>query len=78
MPFLSDKIVLNKQITLIKNDKIISEDSYVAHSLYFLLLNIATNLKLPEYTDNNSICEKITDLIKKSFWNVGIIQAYSL
>ena len=66
MPFLSDKIVLKEQITLIKN-KIISEDSYVAHSLYFLLLNIATNLKLPEYTDNNSICEKITDLIKKSF-----------
>ena len=77
MPFLSDKIVLKEQITLIKN-KIISEDSYVAHSLYFLLLNIATNLKLPEYTDNNSICEKITDLIKKSFWNIGIIQAYSL
>ena len=78
MPFLSDKIVLKEQIALIKNDKIISEDSYVAHSLHFLLLNIATNLKLPEYTDNNSICEKITDLIKKSFWNVGIIQAYSL
>ena len=77
MPFLSDKIVLKEQITLIKN-KIISEDSYVAHSLYFLLLNIATNLKLPEYTDNNFICEKITDLIKKSFWNIGIIQAYSL
>ena len=32
-PFLSDKIVSKEQITLVENDKIISEDSDVAQSL---------------------------------------------
>ena len=46
---------------MIKNDKIISEDSHVAQSLNSFFLSIVTNLKIPEYTDNNSNSENITD-----------------
>ena len=49
--FLSDKIVSKKRIILIKNDKIISEDSDVAQSLNSFFTSIVTKLKIPEYTD---------------------------
>ena len=49
--FLSDKIVSKKRIILIKNDKIISEDSDVSQSLNSFFTSIVTKLKIPEYTD---------------------------
>ena len=64
--FFSDKIISREQITLIENDKIISEDSHVAQSLNFFFSSIVTNLKIPEYTDSDSSSENITDPIIKT------------
>ena len=52
-----------EQITVIENDKIISEDNDVAQSLNSFFSSIVTYLKIPEYTDNNFNSENITDPI---------------
>ena len=52
-PFLSDKVVSREEITLIENNKIISENSDVAQPLNYFFSSIVTNLKIPEYTDNS-------------------------
>ena len=64
-PFLSDKVVSREEITLIENNKIISENSDVAQPLNYFFSSIVTNLKIPEYTDNSSNSENITDPIIK-------------
>ena len=64
-PFLSDKIVSKEQFVLIENDKIIIEESDVTQSLNSFFLSIVINLKISEYTGNNSNSENITDPIIK-------------
>ena len=64
-PFLSGKKASREQTTLTENDKIISEDIDVAQSLNSFFSSIVTNLKIPEYTDNNSNSENITGQIIK-------------
>ena len=59
-PFLLDKIGRK----VIENVKIISEDSDVAQALNSFFSSIVTNLKISEYTDNNSNSENIADQIK--------------
>ena len=59
-PFLLDKIGRK----VIENVKIISEDSDVAQALNSFFSSIVTNLKISEYTDNNSNSENIADPIK--------------
>ena len=49
-----------EQITLIENAKIISEDNDVAQSLNSFFSSIVTNIKILEYTCNNSNSENIT------------------
>ena len=49
-----------EQITLIENAKIISEDNDVAQSLNSFFSSIVTNVKILEYTCNNSNSENIT------------------
>lgn len=52
-PDLLDKILYREQVTLIENDKIISEDSDAAQSLNSSFSSTVTNLKIREYTDSN-------------------------
>ena len=66
-PFLSDEIVSREQIKLIENDKIILEESDDAQSLNTFFPTIVTSLKIPEYTDNYSASENITDPIINLF-----------
>lgn len=54
-PDLLDKILYREQVTLIENDKIISEDSDVAQSLNPFLASIVTNHRILEYTANKSL-----------------------
>ena len=53
--------VYKEQITLIENDKIIPEDSDFPQTLNSFFSSIVTNLKILEYTDNNSNSENITN-----------------
>ena len=57
--FLSNKIVSGEQITFIENDRIIWKTVIMVSLSIFFLSSIVTNLKIPEYTKNNSLSLKI-------------------
>ena len=46
---------------MIENDKIIPEDSDFPQTLNSFFSSIVTNLKIPEYTDNNLNSDNITN-----------------
>ena len=64
-PFLSDKIVSSQKIIQVESDKIISKDSDTAQILNTFFSNIVSNLKIPEYVENNPISGNIKDPILK-------------
>ena len=61
-PFLSDKIVSTQKIILVESDKIISNTAQILNTF---LSNIVSNLKIPEYVENNPISGNIKDPILK-------------
>ena len=49
-PFLSNKIISNEKITIVKGDKIIKTDKGTAKVLNNFLFNIASHLNIPPST----------------------------
>ena len=68
-PFLSDKSVKSSKITLIAEDGIITDDKKIAETFNTFYTNIVTNLKIPEYKDqefiDNCIADPISTILAK-------------
>ena len=60
---LSDKSKSNEKITLVEDNKIISEDKDIAELLNFFFLNAAKNLKISKISYFNPLAENILHLI---------------
>ena len=65
-PFLSNKIVSRKKITLIQEDEIVESDINTAQILNTSFSNIVSNLKITEYANCNPISDKINDPVIQS------------
>ena len=65
-PLLSGKIKSNEKITLVENDKILTQDIKVAEELNSFFSNVVKNLKILEYSEKNPLPEKIANPILKS------------
>ena len=59
-PLLSDKSKSNEKITLVEDNKIISEDKDNAERLNSFFSNAVKNLKIPEFSDSNPLAENIS------------------
>ena len=62
---LSDKSKSNEKITLVEDNKIISEDKDNTELLNFFFSNAVKNLKIPEFSDSNPLAESIPHPIFK-------------
>ena len=65
-PLLSDKSKSNEKITLVEDNKIISEDKDNAERLNSFFSNAVKNLKIPEFSDSNPLAENIPHPIFKA------------
>ena len=65
-PLLSDKSKSNEKITLVKENKIVSEDKENAELLRSFISNAVKNLKIPEFSDSNPLVENISHPIFKA------------
>ena len=63
------EVLSKEQTALTEKSKIISQDSDVAQSLNYSFSSIVTNHRIPEYTENNSKSESITDSIIRIILN---------
>ena len=63
------EVLSKEQTALTEKSKIISQDSDVAQSLNSSFSSIVTNHRIPEYTENNSKSESITDSIIRIILN---------
>ena len=59
-PLLSDKIASTERITLINNAEVVWAEHDTSHVLNTFCFVIATNLKIPEYADYDSIAKNIS------------------
>ena len=66
-PFLSDKTLSDKKITLIEKDKIIETDTKTANVLNTFFSVIISNLNIPEYPVPHPISNDINYRVLKSF-----------
>ena len=64
-PFLSDKITSKEKITLIEENKIVSNDENTAQVFNTFFSNIVGSLNIPEYVTNDPISDNISDPIIK-------------
>ena len=58
-PLLSDRWKSNKKITVLEDNKIISEDRGNAELLNSFFSNAVKNLVIPEFSDSNPLAESI-------------------
>ena len=65
-PLLSDKSKSNEKITLVEDNKIISEDKDNAELLNSFFSNAVKNLKISEFGDSNPLAENIPHPIFKA------------
>ena len=65
-PLLSDKSKSNEKITLVEDNKIISEDKDNTELLNSFFSNAVKNLKIPEFSDSNLLAENIPHPIFKA------------
>ena len=68
-PLLSNKSKSNEKITLVEDNKIISEDKDNAELLNSFFSNAVKNLKIPEFSDSNPVAENILHPIFKAILN---------
>ena len=65
-PLLSDKSKSNEKITLVEDNKIISEDKDNTELLNSFFSNAVKNLKIPEFSDSNPLAGNIPHPIFKA------------
>ena len=58
-PFLSEKTKSRKKITLIENDKLVSDNTEIANCLNNFFSNIIKNLEIPMYEVKDSFHQNI-------------------
>ena len=63
---LSDKSKWNEKITLVEDNKIITEDKDNAELLNSFFSNAVKNIKIPEFSDSNPLAENIPHPIFKA------------
>ena len=73
-PLLFDKSKSNEKVTLVEDNKIISEDKDNAELLNSFFSNAVKNLKIPEFRDSNPLSENIPHPIFKVILNIKTIQ----
>ena len=61
-PFFSDKIKFHEKVTLVENDKIITQDIKSAENFF----SNVKNLRLPKFREINPLAESITNPTLKS------------
>ena len=57
--------MISKEITLIEENEIVSNDEDTAQVLNTIFSNIVESLNIPEYVTNDPISDNISDLIIK-------------
>ena len=62
-PLLSNKIKLNKKITLVEDDKIFTQGIKVAEELNSFFSNVVKNLKILQFSEVNPLSEEIANPI---------------
>ena len=62
-PLLSNKIKLNKKITLVEDDKIFTQGIKVAEELNSFFSNVVKNLKILKFSEVNPLSEEIANPI---------------
>ena len=65
-PLLSDKSKSNEKITTVEDNKGISEDKDNVETLNSFFFLAVKNLKIPEFSDSNSLAENIPHPIFKA------------
>ena len=60
-PLLSNKIVSNKKITPVENDKIVENDKSTASALNEFFSNITTTLGIRQYNETEPVSHNIGD-----------------
>ena len=58
---LSNKLKSNEKITLVKNDKIFTQDIKVTEELNSFFSSVVKNLKVSEYSKTNPLAEEIAN-----------------
>ena len=64
-PFLSNKITSQEKVTLVEENKIVSNDENTAQVLNTFFSNIVGSINIPEYIINDPISDNISDPIIK-------------
>ena len=60
-PLLSDKTKSNDNITLVKDETVITQDEKNAELLNLFFSSAVKNLKIPEFSDTNPLAERLSD-----------------